>query len=287
MDRTTLLIIIVLAAATLLIPSGAVPFETDAVNEDLVMEPAEGPNGDYAILSRDREIKLVLADPNPSVDGNGLGANAVTPLSRVFTITYTGDETAKIWLTDDSSSIRFYRNDSAEDSLEGSDNSVVLEPGKSLPVGILVDTRGDHDVKSADSFTIHAEEIEADSGINSDTGDAGNDGNINNDNPVEGSDSGVGDGDDTQVEASTPASPAGTGGGPSQPPEQDGTGGGPTPDETVGSGGGLPPNTEDGISQDNSNELIEIDNIGLGSWLIIVTLLGALPSGLAAYRWYN
>jgi hypothetical protein len=291
MNRMAPLVGIALVTAVLLVPTGAVPFGTDAVNEDLVMAPAEGPNGDYAILNEDEEIELLLTGANPSVDGDGLDANAITPLSRVFTITYTGDGTAEVWLTDDSEDVRFYRGDDTDDSLEGEDNSVTLEPSESLAVGLLVDTRGDHDVESADTFTVHAEESGTDDDDDGDTDDAGDDDDGDDDDASADADSDTddaGDGeDDTRIETPTPdpstetdeeASPSGGQG------DADGT---PTPTETVEPGGGAPPDSGGGPPPDDSDGPAELGGIGLSALLTITAVMIALPSGLAVYRWYS
>ena len=302
MNRTALIVVIALATAVLLVPTGAVPFGTDTVNEGLVMAPAEGPNGDYAILNEDEEIELLLTGANPSVDGDGLDANAITPLSRVFTITYTGDETAEVWLTDDSEDVRFYRGDDADDSLEGSDNSVMLEPSESLAVGLLVDTRGDHDVESAETFTVHANESETDddegdsgpSGIGGSSGGSG--GPIGGEGDDSGTDdAGDNDNDDARIETPTPAPPAETGQVESPSGGEGETDGTSTPTETVESGGGPPPVNEGeqssgngaGPPQDTGSGPIELGGIGLGPLLTIAAIMIALPSGLAAYRWYS
>jgi len=291
MNRMAPLVVIALVTAVLLVPTGAVPFGTDTVNEGLVMAPAEGPNGDYAILNEDEEIELLLTGANPSVDGDGLDANAITPLSRVFTITYTGDGTAEVWLTDDSEDVRFYRGDDTDDSLEGEDNSVTLEPSESLAVGLLVDTRGDHDVESADTFTVHAEESGTDDDDVGDTDDAGDNDDGDDDDASADADSDTDDagdgGDDTRIETPTPdpstetdeeASPSvGQG-------EADRT---PTPTETVEPGGGAPPDSGGGPPPDDSDGPAELGGIGIGALLTITAIMIALPSSLAVYRWYS
>jgi hypothetical protein len=296
MNRMAPLVGIALVTAVLLVPTGAVPFGTDAVNEDLVMAPAEGPNGDYAILNEDEEIELLLTGANPSVDGDGLDANAITPLSRVFTITYTGDGTAEVWLTDDSEDVRFYRGDDTDDSLEGEDNSVTLEPSESLAVGLLVDTRGDHDVESADTFTVHAEESGTDDDDDGDTDDAGdNDDGDDDDASADSDTDDAGDNDDTRVETPTPAPPAETGQVASPSSGQGETDGTSTPTVTVEPGGGPPAVNESGQSPDSGGgpppdtggEPIELGGIELGPLLTIAAIMISLPSGLAAYRWYN
>lgn len=277
--------VVALATAALLVPTGAAPFGTDTVNEDLSMAPAEGPNGDYAILNEDEEIELLLSDANPAVEGGGVDGNAVTPLSRVFTITYTGDESADIWLTDDSEDVRFYRGDDADDSLEGPENSVTLEPSESLAVGLLVDTRGDNDVESAETFTVHAEGPDSGEESPEDDETDDTDGPEDDDSDVgeeddDGDDSEGGDvEDDSQVVTPTPGPPTETDTEPSTPDgpaEDDET---PTPTETA--------EPEDGPPSDGGDGPIELGGIGLGPLLGIAAALAVLLSGLIAYRLYS
>lgn len=282
-NRTVPLVVISLATV-LFVPTGAVPFGTDAVNEELVMAPAEGPNGDYAVLNEDQKIELLLTGTNPSVDGDGLDANAVTPLSRVFTITYTGNETAEVWLTDDTEDIRFYRSDNAADSLEGADNSAVLQPGESLAVGLLVDTRGDHDAGSAETFTVHAEELGTDDDGDDDglsgTNDVNRDsGGSNGDDADDGDTDNADDNNDSRVETPTPSLTTETVTEASLSVRRGETNETATPTETIESGGGPPP--------ENGGGPIGLDEIGLGPLLAIAGIIIAIPSGVAAYRWYS
>ncbi|WP_302082412.1 hypothetical protein [Salinibaculum rarum] len=159
MNRTRLLLVGVLVSAALLVPTGAFSSSgTDQVDDaDLEMSPSDGPNGKYAVLNSDDEIELLLTGRNPDVEGEGLNDGTVTPIHDVFTITYTGDEYARVWLTDDATDVRFYRSDAPDESLEGKKNMTVLGPDETISVGLLVDTRGDDDVESASKFTVNAE----------------------------------------------------------------------------------------------------------------------------------
>ena len=165
MNRTTLLLVTALATAVLLVPTGAAPFDltgTDNVSDDIVLQPANGPNGDYAVLNEEGELELLLTDANPAVDGEGISSNAVVPIPRVFTITYTGDRSATVWVTDDTADVRFFRGSDSDDSMENRANSVVLGPSRTVTVGVRVDTRGEHEVEQAETFTMNAEVAEGD-----------------------------------------------------------------------------------------------------------------------------
>ena len=159
MSRKELLVVAAIATAAVLVPTGAAPFAltgTDDVSGDIELRPAGGPNGDYALLNEDDELELLLTGENPAIEGEGINSDAVTPVPGVFTMTYTGDRRATVWLTDDSEDVRFYRGTDSGDSLERRANGVVLEPSESVTVGLLVDTRGDHDAEQAETFTVNA-----------------------------------------------------------------------------------------------------------------------------------
>ena len=156
----TLVAALALASVVLLVPTGAAPFTqsgTDSISDEVHLAPSEGPNGKYAVLNEDGEIELLFDESNPNTDADGVTENATTRIDDVFTITYTGPDRAKVWLTDGADDVRFYRSGGAAGSLEREENAVLLGPNATLYVGVHIDTRGDHDVGQADSFTVHAE----------------------------------------------------------------------------------------------------------------------------------
>ncbi|MFC6975371.1 hypothetical protein ACFQL1_13100 [Halomicroarcula sp. GCM10025709] len=162
MSRRALALVAALALASvvMLVPTGAAPFTqsgTDAINDEVHLAPAEGDNGKYAVLNEEGEIELLLSESNPYADADGVKEDATTRIGNVFTITYTGSDQAKVWLTDDAEDVRFYRSGGAAGSLEREANAVVLGPNMTVHVGLRIDTRGEHDVDQADSFTVHAE----------------------------------------------------------------------------------------------------------------------------------
>lgn len=146
-------------AAVLVFPTVAYPVnDTNSINAAIEMAPADGPNGDYAILNADDEIELLLSGKNPNIEGEGVEKDAVTPIFHVFTINNTGNETALVWLTDDADDVRFFHGNDPDATLEEETNAVTLAPDdRKLSVGLLVDTRGEDDVEQVDTFTVHAE----------------------------------------------------------------------------------------------------------------------------------
>lgn len=131
--------------------------EADHVTDELVMQPSDYSNGAFAAIGEDGEIKLTLTNANQDVADKGISRDAVTRIPGVFTITYTGDEYARVWLTDGVADVTFVGGADATEPLEGRENAVVIGPDQTVVVGLVVDTRGDHDVRSAREFTVHAE----------------------------------------------------------------------------------------------------------------------------------
>jgi hypothetical protein len=167
MKRSVLVLIALGATAVLLVPTMATQFQSDGTDTlngtSIVLEPADGPNGKYAVLNEDDEIELLLTESNPDLKGDGVNPDTVTPIKQVFTINNTGEETAEVWITDDADNVRFFRGDEVGNSIEGPTNSVNLTASETIAVGILVDTTDpDHDVEDASTFTIHATPVDDD-----------------------------------------------------------------------------------------------------------------------------
>lgn len=159
----------VCSVVSLVIATGAVPFSTgDYVHEQIVLSPADGPNGVYAVQSGGGEVELLLTNANPAIDGSGVPDEALTPLDRVLTVAYTGKTHAYVWFSDDANSITFFRGENVEETVEGRANGITLAPNQTVAIGILVDTRGDHDVSRVSSFTVNAELIDSESGADGD-----------------------------------------------------------------------------------------------------------------------
>lgn len=225
--RTTLAILAVCAASALVVATSAAPFTTDdRIHEQVVLSPSDGPNGVYAVQNAEDELELLLTNANPAVGASGVPYDARTPLDQVFTVTYTGDTNARIWLTDDAESITFFRDGDPRESAEGRANAFTLTPNQTIAIGVLVDTRGDHDVEQVGTFTLNAEL--ATGATPTPTDEPGDDGSVD---PGDGADSGG------SLPPVPPASGGGSGGG-----GGDG-GGGLPPAPPSGSGGGQPTET--------------------------------------------
>ena len=291
MTRTGLLAVAALATAVILVPTGAVPFDltgTDPVSEELVLQPAEGANGNYALVNENDELELLLTDANPATDGESIGANAVTPVHGVFTMTYTGDRSARVWLTDDAADVRFYRGDDSVDSIEGRANSVVLGPSEAVTVGLLVDTRGDHDVEQAETFTVHAEIAEEDTDDEVDTPQSTPE-STPEDTPQQSTESrpdggGPNDGDGARA---TPTPTPESGDGPTEVAESTPLAG--SGDES-GAGQLTETPTPTPTSVDNGSDdtgVVELGGGAIGAVLALLAALLALLVAIAGYRRYR
>ncbi|MBV0924100.1 hypothetical protein KTS45_07765 [Halomicroarcula limicola] len=293
MNRTILLLVATVTSAAILIPTGAIPFAesgTDRVSEDIEMAPADTLNGDYAILNENDEIELLLTDANPYIDGAGVDADAVTPIDCVFTVTYTGDSTAEVWLTDDAEDVRFYRDTDPEDSLERSENSVVLRPNESVSVGLLVDTRGDHDVEEVDTFTVHAELAEQrdrrnDRGNGGSNGRNGVGGDDRNDDPGRedrgNDDPGSAAGGASEPPRQTPAPPTAT---PDRTPDADADDATAEAADETGTAAIAGDDAASGADAPAADEPTELGGFSPGPLGLVVGSLAAVLLGLAAFR---
>jgi hypothetical protein len=145
----------------MLVPTGAVPFAALGTDRpsgmaNVELSPADGPHGDYAVLNEDGEIELLLSEENPYIDHEGVLGGSETSIPRVFNITYTGTDSVRVWLTDDTDAIRFFHGADHTDSIEGEGNRVTLDADETVSVGLWIDSSDAEDVERVDSFEVHA-----------------------------------------------------------------------------------------------------------------------------------
>ncbi|MDZ5812022.1 CARDB domain-containing protein [Halorubrum sp. AD140] len=165
--RTLALVLLLVAAASLAFATGAAvvdgPADTFA-DDELAVQPADGPNGDYAYLNDDDEIAVDVSASNPKLgpDFEGVNVGTAGTIDDVFEITYTGDEYARVWIENDGENVTFVADGG---SVEGEANNVTLAPNESVAVGLALDTRGEAAGTrlGADEFSINAEGAEAES----------------------------------------------------------------------------------------------------------------------------
>jgi hypothetical protein len=161
--RTLCLLVVTLSITGLLVPAGAAPIDSpsaDHATSGIVLSPADSPNGRYATVTDSGDLALSIDGSNSGIDAAGANAEALTTIDRVFAIRNAADRPATVWVDEDAESVRFYRGASSDEPMESREDAVTLAPNQTVHVGLLIDTRGDHDVEDADSFTVHAERPE-------------------------------------------------------------------------------------------------------------------------------
>lgn len=144
--RTLALAVLVLAAGSLVFATGAAVLEGPAdtgVDDRLAVQPADGPNGNYSYLNDDDEIVVDISAANPNLppDFEGVNPDALASADGIFTITYTANERAHVWVnnSEGDGSVTFT---AGGDSIEGESNGVTLGPDESVAIGLDIDARG-------------------------------------------------------------------------------------------------------------------------------------------------
>ncbi|WP_423996507.1 CARDB domain-containing protein [Halorubrum trapanicum] len=165
--RTLILAALVAAAGGLAFATGAAvvdgPADTFA-EERLAVQPAEGPNGAYAYLNDADEIVVDVSGSNPKLpsDFEGVNPGTLAAADGVFTITYTADDYARVWIDHPEENVTFVVDG---ESVEGRANNVTLGPDETVAVGLEVDARGAvaGTRLGGDEFDIRAEVAEPES----------------------------------------------------------------------------------------------------------------------------
>ncbi|QAU12847.1 DUF1102 domain-containing protein [Halorubrum sp. BOL3-1] len=161
--RTLFLAALVVAAGGLAFATGAAVVDgpTDTFAEDrLAVQPADGPNGNYAYLNDDDEIVVDVSAANPKLgpDFEGLNPDSLAAADGVFEITYTADQYARVWIDHAEENVTFVADGT---SIEGRSNNVTLGPNETVAVGLRVDARGAAaGTTLGDDFDIRAEVAE-------------------------------------------------------------------------------------------------------------------------------
>ena len=121
----------------------------------LALEPAEGPNGQYASINENGLLEVQVSDENEAITGEGVNPNSWYDLGDVFKITNQGSQEVGVWIEHDSEYVEFK---TGSKPLDENSSPVFAEPGNSLVVRILIDTRNkDGDVETLlDEISIHA-----------------------------------------------------------------------------------------------------------------------------------
>ncbi|EMA61796.1 CARDB domain-containing protein [Halorubrum lipolyticum] len=161
--RTLFLALILVAAGSLILTTGAAVLDGPAdtfADDDIAVQPADGPNGDYAYLNDDDEIVVDVSASNPNLpaDFEGVNPDALASADGVFTITYTGDEYARVWIEHGGENVTFVTDGG---SIEGKANNATLGPNQTVAVGLEIDARGAAagTQLGADEFSINATSV--------------------------------------------------------------------------------------------------------------------------------
>lgn len=150
MPKSSVVLILVAFLLTgLVVPTGAAGTDELWTEPSVVLEPHDGPNGQYASINGDGELEVDLSMP-------GLNAGAVTVIDDVFYVTNNHEDPVAIWFSHDAM-------DEVVLSIDGqpaqsSSEAVELLSGEQATVGITVDTsnRSPGEIVLSE-FTIHAE----------------------------------------------------------------------------------------------------------------------------------
>jgi hypothetical protein len=134
----------------------------------LAMQPCSGPSGAYAEETGDGQLRIILNSSASGVSGVGVNSNAITSADCVFNVTNQGTQEVEVEVIAPSSDgVTFY--DSANYGTAGNPgttvqgtsydldgNTVTLDVGDTLSVGVEINTR-DYDLSQSDyGFTIQA-----------------------------------------------------------------------------------------------------------------------------------
>src|SRR6056297_2212745 len=175
--RTLTLAVLLAAAGGLAFATGAAVVDgpSDSFAEDrLAVQPVDGPNGAYAYLNDDEEIVVDVSASNPKLptDFEGVNPDSLARADGVFTITYTADEYARVWIDHPEENVTFVVDG---ESVEGRSNNVTLGPDETVAVGLEVDARGvvAGTQLGGDDFDVRAEIAEPESVSSTQGGDAG------------------------------------------------------------------------------------------------------------------
>ncbi|PHQ39132.1 DUF1102 domain-containing protein [Halorubrum persicum] len=169
--RTLILALLLVAAGSLAFATGAAVIDGDAdtfADDKIAVQPADGPNGQYAYLNDDDEIAIDVSASNPNIQDpsfEGVNVGATGTIDDVFTITYTGDRAADVWIEYESENVTFVADGG---SVEGNANNVTLAPNQSVTVGLELDARGATAGAhlGADEFSIEASEAQPETTAN-------------------------------------------------------------------------------------------------------------------------
>ena len=124
--------------------------ETDTITQNVSLEPADGPNGEYANLNENDELVIDITESESG--GEGVPIGDVTTINNVFVAGYNGSQYAEIWITEDSPAVKFV---SGGQQIQSQSNAIRVGPNETVSVGIQIDTTERTSIEIND-MTVHA-----------------------------------------------------------------------------------------------------------------------------------
>lgn len=153
MRRFLLVICLSAGLCILLFPTTGAPATTSATTENLQLSQTSAHGGAYTTYTDDGRLRLTLGDGE-----RGLNDEAVTTIDHVLELTYTGSDSATVWLKVPTPKGYFYRDSAPNQRINSEATGVTLASGEAVTLGLRLDTRdeGDEDpqIDQFDGFQI-------------------------------------------------------------------------------------------------------------------------------------
>lgn len=154
--RSGLALVVVLAAAgALAVATAGAPFSDQLGETEITLEQSAGPNGVYAVED-DGELAIRITEARQELAADGVNPEGVTTIEDIFRIVNAENQTAEVWIETDVEDVEFR---TGTDSIEGPNNSMTLEAGEDVAVGLRIDTTGEDDVEQIEAFTVRADPV--------------------------------------------------------------------------------------------------------------------------------
>ncbi|WP_227130680.1 hypothetical protein [Halorubellus salinus] len=114
----------------------------------LAFQALDSTNGNDYVTTEDDDTLSITLDGSGGAAGSGVNQDAITQIEDLFKVVNQGTQSTSVYFEDDSDAVTFRvtrstdtsTNGSNGQSLEGADNSVELDVGEQVVVGLTVDT---------------------------------------------------------------------------------------------------------------------------------------------------
>ena len=130
------LALVVLSVLGVVVPTAAIHGgghdQVFAGPPDVSLQPADGPNGEYARFNADGELVVEVPNVNPDAD---------TRIDDVFVLSNHENTSVEIWVTHNATdAVELYAGDGR--SIQGRADNLTLAPGERLTAGLAIDSSG-------------------------------------------------------------------------------------------------------------------------------------------------